>query len=78
MEEVEKHNSLESCWTVIDGLVYDITHFVPSHPGGSRKIMRGAGKDSSKEFKRSHKAGWEDILESPTLTLLIIGKLKTD
>ena len=29
MEEVKKHKSKEDCWTVVDGLVYDVTHYIP-------------------------------------------------
>lgn len=34
MEEVEKHNSKESCWLVAHGFVYDATKFLPHHPAG--------------------------------------------
>lgn len=34
MEEVEKHDSKESAWFVVDGRVYDATPFLKEHPGG--------------------------------------------
>lgn len=43
LEEVNKHNSLEKAVWVTYGIgVYDITKFIPHHPG-SDKIMMGAG-----------------------------------
>lgn len=33
-QEVEKHNSQDDLWIVVDGTVYDITEFAPKHPGG--------------------------------------------
>lgn len=33
MEEVEKHDSKESAWFVVDGRVYDATPFLKEHPG---------------------------------------------
>ena len=51
MEEVIKHNKRENCWTVVDNLVYDVTTFVPHHPGG-KKILLGAGKESSELFRK--------------------------
>lgn len=53
-EEVAKHNSPESCWVIIDGTVYDVTKFLPEHPGGQNIILRYAGKDASKKFFQIH------------------------
>ena len=39
MEEVEKHDSKESCWFVVDGRVYDATPFLKEHPGKSRESV---------------------------------------
>jgi hypothetical protein len=54
VEEVSKHNSKETgIWTIIDGKVYDITEWVPKHPGGVIPIMRIAGKDGTDLFKNN-------------------------
>ena len=43
--EVECHASRETgIWVTYKDCVYDITDFVDSHPGGSKKIMLAAGK----------------------------------
>ncbi|KAJ5492325.1 Aldolase-type TIM barrel, partial [Penicillium expansum] len=42
--EVAEHKSLQSCWVIIDQIVYDLTSFVELHPGGSKIILRYAGK----------------------------------
>ena len=52
MEEVCKHNVKEDCWTVVDGLVYNVTLYVPYHPGGKR-ILQGAGREASQTFRKS-------------------------
>lgn len=46
-----KHKSKENCWTVVDSLVYDVTEYIPHHPGG-KKIMLGAAKDASVMFRK--------------------------
>lgn len=42
MEEVSKHDSTASLWVTYGIGVYDITKFVPEHPG-SDKLMLAAG-----------------------------------
>ena len=44
LKEVSKHNTKDSrIWVTYGNGVYDITDFVPQHPGGSDKIMMAAG-----------------------------------
>ena len=57
MEEVAKHNKKTDAWIVIDGIVADITEWIPKHPGGTI-IMKGVGKDASKLF---HSIGHDEI-----------------
>ena len=34
LDELEQHNKASDCWTVYDGIVYDVTSYAPTHPGG--------------------------------------------
>jgi FPC/CPF motif-containing protein YcgG/predicted heme/steroid binding protein len=43
-EEIQFYNSKESCWIVIDSMVYDVTDYLSIHPGGSFLILTYAGK----------------------------------
>ncbi|ELR13958.1 cytochrome b5, putative [Acanthamoeba castellanii str. Neff] len=47
--EVAKHDTVNDCWMIINGKVYDVTPFVDEHPGGDI-LMDGAGKDASDMF----------------------------
>ncbi len=47
--EVQKHNSKTDCWTIITGSVYDITDYIPRHPGGD-EILRVCGADGTQLF----------------------------
>ena len=49
INQIESHNSSDDCWTVIDGFVYDITSYVPRHPGGD-EILKACGEDSTTLF----------------------------
>ena len=53
-EEIAKHNSRDSCWVVIHGKAYDVTEFLPEHPGGPKIILKYAGKDATEEYEPIH------------------------
>mmetsp|Transcript_18845 Transcript_18845/g.18003 ORF Transcript_18845/g.18003 Transcript_18845/m.18003 type:complete len:147 (+) Transcript_18845:378-818(+) len=52
--EVMRHSSMDDAWTIVDGIVYDITGLIKKHPGGFDKIFQAVGKDGSKYFKQGH------------------------
>jgi L-lactate dehydrogenase (cytochrome) len=52
--EIAKHNSKDSCWVIVHGRAYDVTEFLPEHPGGSKIILKYAGKDATEEFDPIH------------------------
>ena len=54
MAEVQKHNSATTCWSAINGSVYDLTSWVNSHPGGRAAILMICGKDGSPLFNSQH------------------------
>lgn len=41
-------------WTALNGRVYNITAYLPFHPGGEKDLLRGAGKDCTKLFNATH------------------------
>ncbi|MGA0079593.1 MAG: cytochrome b5 domain-containing protein [Candidatus Nanopelagicus sp.] len=53
-DEVKKHSSASDCWSIIDGVVYDLTNWVGSHPGGSSRITAICGKDGTSNFLGQH------------------------
>ncbi|KAI9700627.1 MAG: hypothetical protein M1836_001994 [Candelina mexicana] len=53
-DEVAKHNSRESCWVIVHGRAYDVTDFLPEHPGGPKIILKYAGKDATEEYEPIH------------------------
>ncbi|GAB5366733.1 hypothetical protein AAMO2058_001168800 [Amorphochlora amoebiformis] len=54
LAEVMKHTSSDSLWTVVNGKVVDITHYVEKHPGGKGILAKMAGKDASEQFEAFH------------------------
>lgn len=49
LKEVAVHNSEKDCWMAIEGKVYNVTEFIPKHPGG-KAIIGGCGKDATTLF----------------------------
>ncbi|CAC9886142.1 unnamed protein product [Aureobasidium pullulans] len=47
----------DSCWVVLYGNVYDVTKFVPEHPGGAKIILQLAGQDATEEYDPIHPPG---------------------
>lgn len=35
LKDVAAHSSPKNCWIIIKGTVYDVTEFLPQHPGGA-------------------------------------------
>ena len=51
-EEVQKHNTRDSCWVIIDGQVYDATSVLRWHPAGPEVILQLAGQDATYDNSR--------------------------
>lgn len=54
MADVAAHASSASCYTAIDGVVYDLTPFISRHPGGVAAISTLCGIDGTAGFKQMH------------------------
>lgn len=54
VEEVAKHNTETSCYTIVQGEVYDLTEWIYMHPGGAENIMSVCGADGSNAFMGQH------------------------
>lgn len=62
--EIVTHRDQTSCYTTINGSVYDLTAWVMLHPGGKDKILSLCGTDGTERFTKKHKGGQKfmDIL----------------
>ncbi|OAK99499.1 hypothetical protein IQ06DRAFT_251656 [Phaeosphaeriaceae sp. SRC1lsM3a] len=54
VEEIKKHDKENDCWIVVNDIVWDITDFIPSHPGGNEIITKHAGFDASMSYNSVH------------------------
>ncbi len=53
LADIAKHAVKADCWTTINGSVYNLTSFIPNHPGGDR-ILVVCGKDGTSAFEGQH------------------------
>ena len=53
LSELAKHNIEFDCWISLHGIVYDVTDFMKTHPGGYA-IMKYAGQDCTEQFTKTH------------------------
>ncbi|XP_013179867.1 PREDICTED: cytochrome b5 reductase 4-like isoform X2 [Papilio xuthus] len=72
--ELATHNTKNDAWLAIRGRVYNITHYLPYHPGGPKELMRGAGIDATELFDKVHPWVNYDSL----LAKCLIGPLRFD
>lgn len=54
LAQVKANNTAKSCWTAIDGYVYNLTNWISAHPGGSGAILFLCGTDGTNAFKAQH------------------------
>ena len=55
MDKVRENNSASSCWSIINGNVYDLTKWISSHPGGRSAITGICGRDGTSTFNGKHR-----------------------
>jgi cytochrome b involved in lipid metabolism len=54
LSEVATHATGASCWSAINGDVYDLSAWIAAHPGGEEVILSICGKDGSAAFNNQH------------------------
>ncbi len=63
--ELASHNKENDCWIAYQGGVYDVTDYVPIHPGGAAQIVPLCGTSGKFEdaFTTQHGTSKVNILE---------------
>ncbi|EPT01683.1 hypothetical protein FOMPIDRAFT_1023161 [Fomitopsis schrenkii] len=51
---LKEHRTRDDAWSAFNGKVYNVTSYLPYHPGGEKELMRVAGRDGSKLFALTH------------------------
>jgi cytochrome b involved in lipid metabolism len=59
-EDVAMHSTEKDCWTIISGKVYDLTSYIPRHPGGD-DILLACGTDGTSLFTERKTSEGEEV-----------------
>ena len=54
LAQLADHNTADNCWAAIGGNMYDLTQWIPRHPGGANRIVELCGTDATIAFQRQH------------------------
>uniref|UniRef100_A0A8D0BBF2 Cytochrome b5 n=1 Tax=Salvator merianae TaxID=96440 RepID=A0A8D0BBF2_SALMN len=74
LEEIQKHNTSQSTWIILNHRVYDLTKFLEEHPGGEEVLREQAGGDATENFEDvGHSTDARELSET-----FIIGELHPD
>ncbi|GAB7357678.1 hypothetical protein MBLNU459_g0168t1 [Dothideomycetes sp. NU459] len=72
--QLKKHNGRKGApaWSVYQGKVYNVSPYLPFHPGGEGELLRAAGKDGTKLFMEVHPwVNWDNMLQSCMVGILV-------
>ena len=76
-EQVAAHNTKSDCWTVIDGMVYDLTSYIPVHQGGPLPLESICGKDGTNAFSGQHSGEQRPAMDLSALAVGPLGGVRT-
>ena len=69
--DIAIHNKESDCWTYVDLKVYDLTAWLPQHPGGGAIVLGMCGTDGAVIFRDHHHAE-----QDSAISLYYLGDLK--
>ena len=74
MAEVLKHDRPGDFWTVIHGRVYDLSAFLPKHPGGDQ-VLLAAHPVADQEFDAAHPGAEKGVIDRHLDRAQLLGRV---
>ncbi|GAA97705.1 uncharacterized protein L969DRAFT_91124 [Mixia osmundae IAM 14324] len=72
--ELKRHNTKNDAWAAFQGKIYNMTPYLPFHPGGAKFLMSVAGKDGTSLFMETH--AWVNV--ETMMDACLVGILVSD
>ena len=76
LAQLAQHASELDCWMAIDGVVYDITAYLPEHPSRPSIILAWCGREASEAYRTKLKGRPHSPAADSQLNQLRIGTLQ--
>lgn len=76
--EVSKHISIEDCWLIISGNVYNVTNYLNLHPGGISEIQPYCGKEATQAFQTRGGDGTHSNIAVSLLNNYLVGSIGSE
>lgn len=76
LKKVKKNATSTSCWSIVNGKVYNLTNWINQHPGGSSRIIAMCGKDATRAFTQQHTGNTRVAAELAPFQIGILKKKK--
>ena len=77
LQQVEKQTSATNVLMTYGGFVYNVTKFLPLHPGGTERISRAAGK-AIEPFWQLHQQHFDTLEPFELLQGMVVGRLNAE
>ena len=74
---VAQHSTASDCWLIISGNVYDLTQYIPFHPGGQSQITQYCGADGTAGFNNRGGTGSHSTSAQNQLANYLLGAFST-
>jgi cytochrome b involved in lipid metabolism len=75
--DVALHNTQSNCWLIISGKIYNVTQYIPFHPGGVSRIVQYCGAEATQAFNTQGGNGSHSANAHALLANYYIGDLTT-
>jgi len=75
LSEIAKHNKESDCYMIVNSKVYEVTTYLPFHPGGASQILKYCGKDGTVAFDTKGGQGQHSNRANTDLSSLYKGEL---
>lgn len=76
LEELARHGSVSDCWMAIEGDVYNLTGFIPSHPTAPEVVTKWCGKQATEAFRTKGYGRPHSPAAQAMLPEYLVGKLR--
>jgi len=76
LSDIAIHTSAEDCWVIVENNIFNVTSYIPNHPGGPDKIIPLCGKDATAAFNTKGGKGPHSLKAQETLTSMFVGTIE--